>query len=163
MREIKLKVYNFNELSDEVKQKVIDKWYEEEDYPFLSEDLTEQTKMLLDENNVEYDDLKVYYSLSCSQGDGLCFIGNFKYKGHSFKITHNWRYYFAESVDIVEVNDEGEEIENHVEEFKKVYLKVAKEVEKAGYSILEYRMNFEEFNEMCEANEYEFYENGEMI
>ena len=47
------------------------------------------------------------------------------------------------------------EIQNH-------YMKLCKSLEKYGYSILDYRMNFEEFAEHCQANNYYFKENGQL-
>ena len=88
MKTVTYKVYNFDELKAEAKQNAIDKWYEREDYPMLDDDLTESCKALLEEKKITHDGLKLYYSLSCSQGDGLCFIGNFKWKKYRVSIKH---------------------------------------------------------------------------
>jgi hypothetical protein len=163
------KVYQFAELPEKIKKEVISKWYENvgEDYSFLSEDLTEQTTLLLQENGIEFSNLKLYYSLSYSQGDGLCFTGNLIYKGINYRITHNYRYYFASSVTVEKTDPETEEQESvsfkNPDEFMQLYLKIAKEVERQGYSILDYRMDNEEFSEHCEANNYAFLINGEMF
>lgn len=155
-------VYRFKELSKEAKANAIAKWYEKEDYPFLSEDLQESLKGLLEQNKIKYnDDLKLFYSLGYCQGDGLCFVGNFEYKGKHYKIIHNYRYYFAESVGISEITEEGEENylpfqENKENLFIKKYLSICKELEKEGYNILEYRMDNKEFGELCESNDYWF-------
>ncbi|MHB8362437.1 MAG: hypothetical protein ACYDBX_02355 [Patescibacteria group bacterium] len=159
MRTISVNIYKFNELSDEVKQKVIDKWYENEDYPHISSDLTESIKAQLEHHNINYQNLEVLYSLSYSQGDGLCFVGNFTYKDIDYTIIPNNRYFYAKSVHIVNESD----YTDFDTEFGQLYLQICKETEKEGYGILDYRMNFDEFNELCEANNYEFYEDGKMI
>ncbi len=165
MKTREYKVYQFKELSEEAKENAIRIWYESEDYPFLSDDLTESCKTLLEGNKIQYNnDLNLGYSLSCCQGDGLNFTGNFQWKKYDIKITHSWRYPFASSSDISIVNEEGEDIENVKirEQFKNIYLNICNELEKEGYGILEYRMNDEEFTELCEWNDYWFLDNGKM-
>jgi hypothetical protein len=160
-------VYTFDELPNGIREKVIQKWYESEDYPFLTEELTELTKSLLEENKIEFSNLSLQYSLSYSQGDGLCFTGDFIHKGINYRLTHNYRYYFASSVTVEKTDPETDEQDSisfkNPDEFMQLYLKIAKEVERQGYSILDYRMNFEEFSEHCEANNYEFLESGEFF
>jgi len=161
-------VYRFNELSKEAREEAIKKWYEKEDYPFLSEDLKESCKALLEQYKIKYDDtLQLNYSLSYSQADGLCFFGNFEYKKKQYKITHDYRYDFPESVEIEEINKDGEEIylsfqDDKDNPFIKLYLKIAKEIEKERYGILEYRMSETEFNEHCEVNDYYFTKDGDI-
>lgn len=162
MRTITLKAYQFDELSDEAKEKAINDWYECEDYQFLSEDLTESCKSLLEQNGCTFQNIKLLYSLSYSQGDGLCFTGWISKNNVSLELTHNWRYYYANSVTMSFIDNDGEETEEN-EELKSIYFNVCEELEKEGYSILEYRMNNEEFSEHCEANGYEFDEDGNLI
>lgn len=74
MRKATVKVYSFNELSDEIKEKVltvyrdfnteIGNWYEPIQEGFI-EDL----------EKLGYSDIKTYYSGFWSQGDGACFEG----------------------------------------------------------------------------------------
>jgi hypothetical protein len=70
------KVYGFNELSDDVKDKVIEIYYHNEDYPFLNEDIKEQLKFFDNDYNNIFSDTKIQYSFSYSQSDGLSFSGN---------------------------------------------------------------------------------------
>jgi len=104
------------------------------------------------------------YSLSCSQGDGLNFTGDFEWKGYQVKITHSWRYPFASASEIALYDKEGEEVEEGkvAERFKTLYLQICKELEKEGYGVLDYRMDDKEFAEHCEVNEYNFFKNGRM-
>ena len=167
MKTIETVVYDFNELSKEAKEKAIQKWYETEEYPFLSEDLMEQFYELAKENGIEYDNIQLLYSLSWSQGDGLCFTGTIRKNGINLFLTHNWRYYYAKSVLMLFTNDEsGEEVDpvinNYADILRGIYLDICSKLEKYGYKILEYRMDEEEFLEFCEENEYTFLPNRTM-
>lgn len=162
----KYKVYEFKELSKEAKDKVIEKYYEMEDYPFLAENLTESCKTLLEENKIKYnEDLRLGYSLTYSQGDGLNFVGSFEWKKYHIIITHSYDYEFASASEITIMNEESEEIDNEKikEQFKTIYLDICEKLEKEGYSELEYRMNYKEMQEHCEVNDYNFLEDGTMV
>ena len=164
MKTVTYKVYNFNELSDKAKQNAIDKWYESEDFPMLSEDLTESCGALLKDKKITYADLKLYFSLSSCQGDGLCFVGEFQWNKYYIKITHNYRYYFAKSTEIMLMDEEGEECcdKKAIDRFTKIYLDICGKLKKEGYGVLDYRMDFDEFQELCESNEYTFTDDGVM-
>ena len=66
---------NFSELEDDIKDQVIERYYQEEDYPFLTEDLLYRfsqevcSKYMLD--------IKLCYDFGYSQGDGLSFSCDF--------------------------------------------------------------------------------------
>jgi hypothetical protein len=167
MKTIETVVYNFDELTKEAKEKAIQKYYENEDYSFLPDDLMRQFKYLAEENGITYADIRLLYSLSYSQGDGLCFTGTIRKNGINLFLTHNWRYYYAKSVHMVFTEDEsGEEVEPETNELafdlQTLYLDICSILEKLGYGILEYRMDNEEFLEMCEANDYTFLPDGTM-
>lgn len=185
------KVYNFNELEEDIQQKIIDKWYEKEDYHFLSNDIREELNYL-DKHKI-FNDVKLYYSLSNCQGDGLSFdseidlhkflekiyskklktnqfdaICNYVYKVYT-KNTNN-HYCYASKTDInfnYNIYEKYKHIENLwqdiLEEIKDYYLEICRKLENYGYSILDYRMDFNEFSELCENNEYNFLKNGKMV
>jgi len=157
-------VYKFNELSVEAKEKAIEKWYEQEDFFGLTDDLEESCKDLLTANKVKLKEgLKIYYSLSYCQGDGLCFIGHFEYRNRDVKITHKGRYCYADSVTIdITDNDDNEAAKGVYDDFKAIYRDICKELEQNGYAAIEYRMNNEDFLEHCEANNYMFTADGEI-
>ncbi len=162
-------VYKFNELSKKSKEKAKEDYYEKEDYPFLEEDLENNLQKILKENKIiEFENsLKVYCSLSYCQGDGVCFIGKFKWKKYFINIQHTGRYCHENSVSMEIFIDESFESEpNNYEEmetkFKKVYDSICYKVEKYGYSIIENRMNNKKFNEHCESNNYMFKVDGTM-
>jgi len=164
MKIVTYKVYDFNELSGEARQAAIEKWYKNEEYPFLAEDLTDLCGTLLSEKKITHDELKLYYNLSNCQGDGLCFIGKFQWKKYYISITHNYRYYYAESTEIMLMNEKGNEVYNEkaIKQFTDIYLNICGKLEKEGYGILEYRMNFDEMRDFCETNNYTFTANGIM-
>lgn len=164
-KQVPVTVYEFKELSPEAKKKALDNWYENEDYPFLSEDLTEYTKTLLSDNGITNNngDLKVYASLSHSQGDGACFVGNFEYKDITVSIKHSGNYYHSNSVSFYFQDENGDMDDNETtQEFKSLYKNICHEIETDGYGIVDYRMTDDEMQENCEANDYNFYENGKM-
>lgn len=180
-------VYSFNELSKEAKEYAIQKWYENEDYPMLKEDLLEELSQL--DTLKIFNDVKLSYSLSCCQGDGLSFSANISLENwlkgkklsnknidnineaiYKFISTGNKGFYSYATPEQIQydVNDDilFEKVEKQVEDIKNeiasYYMNICKELEKYGYSIIEYRMNDQEFQEFCESNEYEFLENGKI-
>lgn len=178
-------VYEFKELSDDVKNKVIEEWYEKEDYPFLEEYLLDQLSML--DTKKAFSNVKLSYSLSCCQGDGLSFkadidVSKFtkskKVKSYivkAYSTGNKGHYTFASESDIIvdtqDINDDGVKITNSVEliirtlekSVQSYYLDICRQLENFGYSILEYRMTHDEFQEHCEANEYNFLVDGTMV
>lgn len=162
MRTIRIKAYKFNELSDTAKKHAIEKWYENEDYPWLQEDLTQSLHAILEEKGCTFKNLELLYSLSYSQGDGLCFTGSISKNGKTLNLTHNYRYYFARSTEREYLDEDGEYIDKDPE-LSEIYFSTCAALEKEGYGILEYRMNHDEFSEHCEINNYEFYADGVML
>lgn len=178
VKTLEIPLFTFDQLSKEAKEKAKRKYYESETYDFLSDDITEYAAMLLGDAKIDFRDLRLMFSLSYSQGDGLCFTGEFTKYGIRMSIGHNYRYYFAKSVTFEFFNDKGEEIEEDgtnletakvskanavkIAKLKAIYFELAKKLEKHGYDILEYRANDEEFTDLCEANQYTFEGDGTM-
>lgn len=156
-----INIYQFNELSEESKANAIFNYYESNSYSFLADDLDSSARELLRMKGCEYENFELFFSLSYCQGDGLCFTGEIKKDGKIMRLTHSHRYYFASSVNMEFFNEEWEEIDE-VEELKNIYFEICDQLENEGYSIIEYRMNNEEFEELAEANNWQFLENGEM-
>jgi len=158
MKTVEIKLYSFDELSEEAKKNAIEKYYEYEDYSFLEEDLTYELLMLLLEKNIKYENVQIEYRLSYSQGDGVSFTGNFEYKNKKYSIVHkNLRYSHAHTKNIVDVEEDEYIVSG---EFYDLYLKICKEIKHYGYSILDYRMDNDEFYNFSEANEYFYTEDG---
>lgn len=184
MREETINIYKFSELPEMVQRKVIDKWYEHEDYPFLCDDLSESLRNT--EDNI-FDDFELCYSLSWSQGDGLRIEGTidldkairillpkitkkrrerFADNIHIYSKSNN-QYCYASTYDIKYdgVYDLRAKDEEYFEQLilpaiQEHYIKLCHDLEIEGYSILEYRMTTEEFAELADINEYEYTGDG---
>lgn len=74
-----IKVYSFSELSEEAQEKAIET---ERDYKYQSCDMLYFFQEDVDQQLKEkyWDDIKLAYSLSCCQGDGLSFSGELNLK-----------------------------------------------------------------------------------
>ena len=182
----KFNVYNFNELSEEAKEKAISNHYEKEDYFFLEDDIL----CYLSDNTKVFKNIKPCYSLTYSQGDGLSFsadvdmkaflerydFAEYKkraiYEYFTIKTNQNkWRYCYASANDVSEEKNYYNKNLTNIEDLfynavyndlQREYLELCKDAENFGYSTIEHRMNNEEFEEFCECNGYTFLENGEM-
>lgn len=166
-------LYKLEELSKEAQKKAHSKWVENNDYHFLSDYLAERLHELLEENNIKdtNDTSKpgtkptpVFYSLSYSQGDGAMFEGDFEWDDYRVNIQHAGHYYHYNSkiINIESIETDEEASEKVHADFDEIYIKICKELERYGYDFIEQEDSFENFQEMCEANEYTFLENGIM-
>jgi len=179
-------VFKFEELDAKIQEKVINKYYENEDYPWLESDLLSQLNEL--DNLKIFSDIKLQYSLSYCQGDGLCFASTIdlhkflKAKGlknsvidviynqtSSCKsISNRGRYSFPASSQIVwDIESLPVRLDKLVykleNELKDYYLSICRQLEKEGYIVIEYRMSTQEFIEHCDANDYTFLADGKMF
>ena len=158
-----IKVYDFEELSQEAKDKARESFNQDEDYPFLQDDLREYIHEELTERGYTHDELTPMYSLSYCQGDGLMFEGVvYDKEGNSYEIKQSGHYYHERSTEITAMDKEEESIET--EDFEEnVYVPICKKVRDKGYEYIEYIQSEESFVETCEANEYNFLSNGTMV
>lgn len=178
---IKFEAYDINELKElhpEGYKKAYSNFKDGNEYFFLEDNMNERLKELLEENNIKYRKYpqnvglpEVMYSLSHCQGDGACFTGVFQYKNITAYITHkgNYCHSYSTTIECQETNnlgfhtDESEEIYKEEAEFHTIYQKICEELEEFGYSFIEYEDSEERFIENCEANEYYFSEDGEIV
>ena len=187
MKTVKVNLYQFGELSKDVQEKVIQKWYENEDYPCLSEDLINELAII--DKGQYWKGPVLSYSLGYCQGDGLSFSGTFdlfkwiKNRHKEIKTVdfdnicnavrfisngnkgHYYCYCSRSDTEKDVLDYDLEEKYNLVidkleEEIADYYIDLCEQLEKYGYSILEYRMTVEEFAEMAEANGYYFHKDG---
>lgn len=201
---VEYKVYKYEELSDNAKEKA-KQWYLEGREPFMfTEDCEQDLENLFGKN-----DLKVQYSLSYCQGDGFNIYGKIdtesifkcleEHNGGTqleqfedvltekekktilhyaeecgeieLPINNRYCYCIARYIDIA---DEWEYIlENYsgysninkevLEKFealvKGIFEELCSSYEKWGYDYF-YEISEEDLKEMCEANGYEFLEDG---
>lgn len=193
MRTIRTKIYKFEELSEDAQQTAIDKFRNNlEIYlDFFNEDAKEQI-----EKAGFYDDIKLQYSLSCCQGDGLSFsckriewktieplftevLGQGKEKTAKLIFEYcsfickgnDGRYCFASKNDIDftfenynrEYQNIKEVVGNVLTKIENKYLELCKQLEKQGYSEIEYQQSDEVVKETILANEYEFTKDGKQF
>ncbi len=187
------KVYKFEELTEEIKEKVIEKWYENEDYPCLTDTLEQDLENHFDEKGI-FSDTTLNYSLSHCQGDGLNFSGDIDLKKfldciYSIKLPewkkrglceyvykvystgNDGRYCFANKNDIDFTYNYSDKKYKYLDklfykvyhEIQNYYMTICEGLKKAGYDEIKYRMNNAEFKDHCESNNYEFLENGEIF
>lgn len=171
MKIIKIKLYSYDELSQEAKDKAREDYNSEGDNtPFLTDDFREYIHEELTARGYTVEGISTsenpsivpYYSLSYSQGDGLMFEATVTdKKGNSYTIKHSGHYYHERSTQIEGVDQEGNEI--GTKDFEEnVYIPICKAVAQRGYDEIEYANSEESFRETCEANEYTFEANGRM-
>jgi hypothetical protein len=169
-------LYTFDELSEKAKEKALKDWNDHYNGElFLEDNLREYVHEELKERGFSpvaistsaNPAIKVYYSLSYSQGDGLMFESDIKEEktGNTYCISHAGHYYHERSANINGYDKDGEELpEKDITAFNEsIYIPICKEVRDLGYKEIEYYQSEENFREMCDANEYTFLESGEMM
>ncbi len=187
-----INVYNFNELSQEAKNKAVEEFRNkfETDLYFFS--YFAQNEII---EKGFYGKIDLQYSFGNSFGDGLSFsceyfdtkrlakifeniLGKRKQKtidliinNCNFNLFGNTgRYYYAHINDLEFIFDDNINAPNIIEvvkkvedELKSIYVNLCKKLETDGYNEIEYQNSDEYTAELLEINEYEFLENGKMI
>jgi hypothetical protein len=151
-----IKIYNFDELSKETQEKLIEKeiQYMYESYldNFLYYDMEEKAKQLLKEyfknNNAKINN--VYYSLSYSQCDGAMFEFELYYYNKLVKIKHYGHYCHKYSFII----DSYELTEKQEKQLKEKVLKMFEEFETFGWDCVNTTTTEQEAIEILQENEY---------
>jgi hypothetical protein len=169
------KLYYFSELSDEAKEKARS-WYNEvNDFPMLGSDLTNVIKEELEGQGFQvigkyddkgqlsgYSDLSILFSLSHSQGDGVSFEGTLNRDEITYSVTQSGHYVHEFTLDVTATDENGEELEV-TEKALSDMRKACKETERYGYEKIEYEQSPENVDEIIEANEYTFTEDGQRL
>jgi hypothetical protein len=165
-------VYSFDELSQEAKDKARNKFNENDDLPFLQDNLREYIHEELKERGFEVvgvstsekPSIRPLYSLSYCQGDGLMFEATVREikTGNEYTIKHSGHYYHERSTSISGQDKDGEEIETKDFE-EQTYIPICKKVARQGYDEIEYQGSEECFRDTCEANDYNFLSDGKMV
>lgn len=151
-----IKIYNFGELNEDIRQKLIEKEieYQHDIYceDCLKSDMKYKAKELLKKyfknNNAELKD--VYYSLSYCQGDGAMFEFDLYYYNKYVKIKHYGHYYHSRSFII----DTWELTEKQEKKLKEKVLEMFEEFEDYGWDLVDYRITETEAIEILQENEY---------
>jgi len=161
MRTETISVLQFDELKSEIQEKVIEKYREDLDYPFLSDNLDEELNELLQKHKIK-GEATIYYNLSYSQGSGCCFIGSFKWRNYNITIQHRSNLdYHKRTVGIyIETRFGNEAKESINQEFEQIYSKICDRLEESGYNYIEAEQESENIAENIRINEYEFLADG---
>lgn len=93
-------VFKFNELSDEVQEKVIEKYYDWNVSYDWWDTVYDDTKEIASLMGIDIKDIS--FSGFYSQGDGACFIGHYEYKKESVKNVKSYAPTDTELHEIVE-------------------------------------------------------------
>ena len=166
MQEIKIKVYKFEELKENVQERVIEKFRNGNDYFFLEDVLNERFYERLKEEGIEETGkTELSYSLGWSQGDGTSFTGKFSWKGIEISIVRNTNHYcHSNTTDLTFYDKEGEEIDNDkTKEFEDLYHEVCDYIESEGYAFIDNENDKDVIAENIECNEYQFLVNGDIF
>lgn len=157
-------VYTFDQLSEDAKEKARDWFREGNDDPMMQSHMINLLKEELEERGIKYDvdSIDVFYSLSYCQGDGLMFEGLIDWRGRTLKIKHIEHYYHSKSrnIDVVD----GEDLSDaEMGQFEAVYEAICKKMEGVGYAEIEYQNSAEYIDEIMEANDYTFTNEGKRL
>lgn len=166
MREITQKIYNFNELSEEIQKKLIEKEKENQKELFCMDFLYSEMKYKASELLVKYFKNKavlndVHYSLGYSQGDGAMIDFNLKYYGKYISVKHDYlcRYYHERSFIIETLNGQCLSEKQKATLIEKI-VEMNIELKNFGYKAIENSASDDDAEDIL--NEYEFFENGEV-
>lgn len=151
-----IKIYNFDELSKETQEKLIEKGIENlyNDYLewYLYDDMYEKANELLEKyfKNNKPELKNIYYSLSFSQGDGAMFEFNLYYYNKYIRIKQHGHYCHSRSfiIDTYELTEKQEQ-----QLYNKI-LSMFKELEDYGWNLVEYTPEKEDVIEYLKENEY---------
>lgn len=190
MRVIETKVYTFDELSEEAKEKVREWFITNDDFSYHAETVIDDAKQIGALMGIDIK--RVFYSGFYSQGDGACFEGDYSYKKGSVKAVKEYApldkelhkiveaiaklqrqnfyrltatvkqrgYYMHERCTEISVTDCDNKTEQALAELLRDYMQWI-------YSQLEkeneYQSSEEVVDENIKANEYEFTEEGEIV
>lgn len=162
MQTLTYNIYTFNELSDTAKEKARD-WYKQgNEYNCLSEYLEEIARDLLKDAKIEIDDIKVYYSLSYSQGDGAVIEINGTWKSYNVTVKQSGHYYHynSKNIELENIKTEKDASEKIYCEFNDLYVPICQKLAKIGYDYIDYENSNEHVDENILINEYTFLQDG---
>lgn len=157
-------IYEFDELSKEIQEKVIEREEknirELEIEDFLEEELEFCARQLLTENfgdKAIYKD--IHYSLSYRQGDGAMIEFDLVYYGKSLSIKHDvyCHYYHENSFEVIENDKELTELQYNT--LKEKIISINKKLADYGYQFIEEDRTAPAIEQLKDCM---FYENGDI-
>ena len=157
-------IYKFDELPQDIRQKVIEREAENireaEIEDFLKEEMEFLAAQLLEENFEEKAVFQgVYYSLSYCQGDGAMIEFDLNYCNKNVKIRHGGGHYYHEnSFDILEEYSEELTEKQYKQLHEKIH-NINKQLAKYGYEFIEEDRTEKAIEQLKDCM---FYENGDI-
>lgn len=153
-----IKIYNFDELSKDIQERLIEK---EKEYQldaycecFLLEDMQEEAKRLLQKYFGDKAAFKkVYYDLSYCQGSGAMIEFDLIYYNKHVTIKQYGHYYHENSFTIIE-NYREELTEKQYNQLEKKIYFMNVELKKAGYNFIDEPYTNEDIIDILKENEY---------
>lgn len=162
MREIikKINIYKFNELKEEIQERLIEKEQQNNIEIYcdccLCEDLEEKARELLRKNFKNAKLNNVYYDFSYSQGDGVCLEFDLIYFNKNISIKQVGQYTHERSFAIW-----GDITEKQENKLKEKIININRELKKYGYNLIESVATRE--NAILNLEELEFLKNGDIF
>ena len=160
-------VYKFDELTNEAQERALSDYRQNNDYPFLADEMEYHLEVLLDKYGLTYDigidsNPKIQYSLSYCQGDGAMFTGVVSWKSYTAIIGHSGHYYHynSKTIDLTSTKTDKEASEQKYNEFNDIYVSLCQELEKYGYDCIEASDSEGNIIDNIIDCEYEFYADG---
>jgi hypothetical protein len=156
-------VYNFDELNEEIKEKIIKQ--EEENIRiadidnFLLEEMESKAISLLEEyfgENAIFN--HVYYDLGYCQGDGAMIEFDLKYYNKNIEIRHNNFLYYHERSFIID-DTCNDLTHKQYEQLKNKIIRMNVELKEYGYKFIEEDRTDQAIEQLKDCM---FYENGEI-
>lgn len=156
-----VRVYFFEQLNDDAKEKARE-WYKEgNDYPLLKEDIKEFIAGKLEDAGYDVEDLKVLYSLSYCQGDGVSFTATLLKGNERYEVNQSGLYVHEMTMRVYHEDENGNETDEPamLEEMRAI----AKKATKIGYNHIENEDSDENVDDNIIINEYTFTSEGKRL
>lgn len=156
MKTIETQVFEYDELDEKAKEKARDWYKDNDDMPFLSEFIDEKAHELLTAAGFTVHELRMFYSLSYSQGDGASFDATLERDGHTYTTRVRGPIYVHEYM-MQFSQDDDEDVPDAI---KNELRGIAKDIARAGYKYIAAERDNENVAEAIRANEYTFTASG---
>ena len=163
MKTVKISVYEYAELNEKAQQRVKERLLAFSECDGLSDYLTSLAEEKLDKAGYVRHHLKLYFGLGYLQGDGVAFDLKVTDKdGLTHFVTQSDGHYTHYNMSYITENEEGDDIETP-SEFIAFVKELSRLLEKDGCEFIEWEQSDENIRETCAANEWFFYDNGDIF
>lgn len=158
-------VFFYDDIPTEAGKEKARSWYKDsDDMPWLEEYVTEKIVEGLDKIGYSVDGVRVFYSLSYSQGDGVSFEGTVTYEktGKAYTVKQSGRYCHEYTMSAYTEDYDGYE-QDADDAFMDSIRSVAIDAKRAAYREMEAEREDESVAETIRANGYTFTADGERL